>query len=348
MRIQNSVWMFLILMTAGLSRADVLHRQYTEALSQAEEMAQLQKQQIVLAYLRHLDSLISAAQPRGDIESIVVYLDEKENPGAGEAPPTLVPVRAVLDQQFQRIDGELLSRRLGITEQYIQALQRQIETHVRANEVEQASALSPRLEEARAELARLRPPAEPDPEPSQPELRLGPNLLPGGNFEDGAEERWRLTIPPNTRNRTAFFSESNFATGGAGRNRVLRLEQDSRHTVGATHRIRVNPDTDYLISWNVRLTRPWRPGIELRGYGSYEVGFVVSSGALRHIPLAQQPQVRRRATRQVSVPREQEWTPQSIRVRAHPHMDTFEIAVSSGEGEWVIDDIEVREILPEN
>lgn len=335
----------LLLLGRALLFADALDTQYQEALDRLTQSHDQRVQQILHAYRSHLDGLIAAAQPRGDIEAIVVYLDEKEAPGEAEPDERLRTLRILLTEQIRQVEDGRRRELLHLETQYVRGLELRLAEALRSGDDARVRDIEERLESARLRVAEWTPP-EPEPEPEAPpppERKYGPNLIPDGNFEEGGEDHWRLNVPGNTRNRSGFYSDT---SGGPQRNRVLRVHQDSDRAIVIRRRVALAANTEYEISWRSRLSRPWRSGIELRGYGTYDISFRISEPAFARLPVNVQQSSRARVTRTRQPPRHTEWMTHAVDLRAFPHMDILEIRVHPGEGEWYIDDIMIRAILP--
>jgi len=355
MNIRNSSKTILcgLLLLGGVPlRAEALDEQYRQAAERLAQSHEQRVQQILGAYRQHLDSLIAGAQPRGDIESIVVYLDEKANPGEGAADTRIRGIRAILTEQLQRLESGQNQEQLQLETQYVRGLELRLAEALRNTDDERVHHIEERLGMARRRLAELTPPSESDAEPSSPpasppDRRLGPDLIPDGNFEDGGEDWWSVQIRPNTRNRSGFVSDSGIR---GDRNRVLRVQQDERHTILVQRRVGLTEGTRYEISWRSRLSRDWRFGIELRGYGTYDMGFRIAHNTFERLPDDVQKSIRDHqrghTLRKINPPRDSEWVTHTVNLTAYAHMDMLEIRINPGEGEWLIDDISIRAILP--
>jgi len=319
-----------------------LDEQYLHAAGELKARHDQGMENMLTAYRRHLDQLIAAAQPRGDIESIAVYLDEKDHPGEGVADERIRAIRAILEEQIRQHQSGHNLAMLELETRYVRWLEAALAGALRGGDDEALPGIEDSLESARLRLAALLP-AEPAPAtapPPAPERTLGPNLTPEGNFEE-EDDRWRIVLPRTSRNRTAFVNEGDIGR----RNRVLRVQQDAGDVVSVHRRLTLLPETRYEISWRTRLSRPWRGGIELRGYGTYDVGFSVSEHALRQLPAATLATIQMRERRIITPPLVPEWETHTIVVTALPHMDTLQIRIHPGEGEWMIDDVSVRPVL---
>ncbi|MCC5850501.1 MAG: hypothetical protein JJU29_20635 [Verrucomicrobia bacterium] len=321
-----------------------LTQQYQTAVRQARSAHEARTEQLMQMYTAHLDRLIESARPRGEIEKIVLYLDEKENPGVGDTPRELLSVRQSLTQQRERLENELQKELLRIETYYANALEREIQEKTRAGDIGRAVALTEILKESRERLALLEPGDEED-QPTTRDLRLGPNILRDGNLDDANEDHWRFTVP-GERNRTGFHTESRQEAGGQ-RNKVLRFQQDERRAAGVSRSINLKANTTYLVRWRVRLNAPWRHGIELRGKGTYNIGLRIPSRTWQRLPEARRLQLRPVAQRGFYLPDNTQWRVMETRLLAREEMSEFFISVSSGEGDLLIDDIEIMEILPD-
>ena len=320
-----------------------LTRQYRAAVRQAHGAHEERTAQLMQMYMAHLDRLIESAQPRGEIEKIVLYLDEKENPGVGAPPRELQAIRQSLSQQQDRLEQERRKELLRIETYYANTLEREIQEKTRAGDIDAAVALTEELKESRERLALLVPEQDEEQEETGRELRLGPNILGDGNLDDANEDHWRFSSP-GERNRTGFHTQTRQQAGGR-RNKVLRFQQDERRVVTVTRSVNLKTDATYLLRWRVRLNTPWRHGIELRGKGRYYIGFRIPSHIWTRLPEARRVQLRPIAQRGYYLPDDTEWKVMETRLRASEQMSVLHISVSSGEGDLLIDDIEIMEIL---
>lgn len=323
---------------------DDLTARYTDAVREARQQHTQREEQLLEMYRSHLDRLIAAAQPQGDIESIVVYLDEKETPGEGEAHALLRTPRESLRQQRERLQQQYRDDRLRIERQYEAALDRQIQAYTRSGDIDAAVATSDTLQEVRERIAQLEPRSDSTEAAPEPDVRLGPEVLADGNLDDANEDHWRFSAPGG-RNRTGFHTESRQEAGGQ-RNKVLRFQQDERRGLGVHRGVSLRPNQEYLLSWRHRLQSPWSQGIELRGKGHYYIGVRIPPATYRNFPLAQQQRFRPHARARINPPNSTEWVQMERRIRTGPHMNQLFISVSSGEGDFLIDDISIRPILP--
>lgn len=331
----------MALLTAHSGPAESLDTQYASAVQEAREAHAARMEQLDLMYQNHLERLIAAAQPRGDIESIVLFLDEKENTGAGGDHADLVNARQSLYAQRSRFEERLRGKLLRIEERYKEMLEAEMSSLTREGRIEDAMALNDALEEVRGRIEALRPP-EPE-KPDEPETpRVGDNIFPQGDMED--EDRWRVSSPGG-RNRTGFHSESRHETGAAARNQTLRFDMHENRRGSAHHRVPLRNGQTYQLTWRARLLRPWRQGIELRGKGHYMIGVRINGSQWRAFTPQQQLQIRRYRRFQITPPDSTDWESHSRTFEAGPHMDEFFITVSSGEGDFLIDDVEIRPIL---
>lgn len=331
----------LSLLMALPSGAESLESRYTAAIQEAREAHALRMEHLQRMYHNHLDRLIAAAQPRGDIESIVLFLDEKETLGSGGNHPELNSARQSLTAQQTRLETQFREDVLRIEQRYGEALEAEIASLTRAGRLEEAMALSQTLAGVRERQEALRPREEEEPaEPEGP--RLGDNIFPRGNMED--DGRWRISNLGG-RNRTGFHSESRHETGGPARNQTIRFEMHERRGAHASHPVQLRDGQEYQITWRARQLRPWRQGIELRGKGHYMVGFQIGDRRWRTFTPEQQLAIRRQRRKQITPPDTTEWQTYTRTVLAGPHMDEFFISVSPGEGDFLIDDVEIRPIL---
>lgn len=345
---KNLVSLSLIcLLLSGISlKAEPFIEQFEVAFARARTAHEERTETLLTAYRAHLDRLIAAAQPEGDIESIVVFLDEKANPGVGPADPRITQLRGTLQQQMERIQAQWSQDQIGLLTRLTTGLGTLVQEATRGGDLERAQQLRDRMIEAETRIAALQP--DPAAATQQTARRLGDNLLPSGDFEERADDRWRFRIPDSNRNRSGIYTESRAETRTANRNRALRLQQHESSELRITHPVSVQAGQQYEISWRARLLTPWRHGIELRGHGSYHMGFHIPHHRFQTLSLLEQASVRRSATTRIEPPMSTEWERKSVTVQAHPHMIEFILTVSSGEGDWLIDDLQIRPVLPDS
>ncbi len=324
---------------------DARHRGAVQAAQAAH-----QERRVALAnrYAEYVDRLRAQAQEEGELDLTLALIDEvrsartRQKPADAEAPANLRQGRDIFLQQLADLERGLQEELRRIDTQYVQALDQQIQESTRAGDIEAAKSVSETKRTVEERLAASAPPApQPTPVPEKTEVQLGPNLLPGGTFNEDAPN-WRLHIPQGERNRSEIYSEPN-----SNRNKALRIHQHSEIPIYAGQGIRVEAEKTYQITWRARLVRAWRPGIETRGKGSYAMGFVIPDHIFNAMPLAEQAKHRQRVDFSLHPPPSLEWQTYSRTLKAYPLMSAFVISASAGEGEFLIDDIEVREILPE-
>jgi hypothetical protein len=329
----------LTCLTASRLPADSLSEQYQAAVDRIHARHDEQWEQLLVRYREHLDRLIAEAQPRGDIESIAVYLDEKEEPGTQPPTPALEMARAALDTQQARMERERDEELRNMANIFLERLEQQVRDYTRAGDLESAIAASNRMQAVRDQLAGRTPGAGGvDP------ANLGPNLFPQGNFERVRAENWVQRIPGRDSNRSGFHIDTR-AGESRERNTVLRLHQHERQPVFFGHSLGLQEGKKYQVTWRVSMARPWRSGIELRGKGHYEVGFRISDGQFAQLGEQDQVLLRRTRSHSAEPPPSSAWVHKAVVLEAGPRMDQLFISASRGEGEFLIDDIEVREIL---
>jgi len=129
-------------------------------------------------------------------------------------------------------------------------------------------------------------------------------------------------------------------------NQTFRFEQHESRWIGVSRHIRLKPGATYRVTWRARLLRPWRDGIELRGKGRYQMGFRIPARIFNAMPPLEQEKYRMSIRFSRQPPPDREWRDYRATLTAYPLQEIFFISVSAGEGEMLIDDIRIREILP--
>jgi len=319
--------------------ADSLEEQYQAALNRIHDRHNERWEQLLVSYRNHLDRLIAESRPRGDIESIVIYLDEKAEPGTQPPTPALEMARAALDTQRERMERERNEELRNMATIYLERLEQQVRDHTRAGDLEKAIAASERMEAVRDQLAGR--PAGADGVDS---AHLGPNLFPQGGFDQVRAEHWVRRIPGRDTNRSGFHIDTR-AGQSRDRNTVLRIHQDETRTVFFGHPLALEAGRLYQLSWRASMARPWRSGVELRGKGHYRIGFQIDDGQYNQLSEEDQVLLTRRADHSVEPPPSTAWEHHAVVLEPGPHMNQLFIRASRGEGEFLIDDIVVREIL---
>lgn len=334
-------FVFSLLLTLLCARADDLSDQYQAAVDRIHARHDEKHEQLLNSYRNHLDRLIAESQPRGDIEAIAVYLDEKEAPGTQSPTPALEMARAALDTQRQRMETERNEELQNMANIYLERLEQQVRDFTRAGDLENAIAASQRIEAVQNQLAGRLPDANPD---GIDHANLGPDLFPEGQFDSATPEKWVQRIPGDGQNRSGFHIDTR-AGMSRDRNTVLRIHQDERRPVFFGHPLPLEPGKRYQLSWRVSMARPWRSGIELRGKGHYQIGFQIEDSRFILLPEQDQVLLPRNAAQSLEPPPSTEWEQHSVILEAGTHMNQLFIDASRGEGEFLIDDIRVREVL---
>ncbi|MCC5842794.1 MAG: hypothetical protein JJU05_00945 [Verrucomicrobia bacterium] len=332
----------LITLLAALApstlHADSLDAQYQAAVDRIHDQHNERWEQLLVSYRNLLDRLIAESQPRGDIESIAIYLDEKEEPGTQPPTPALEMARAALDTQREQMEGARNEELRNMADIYLERLEQRVRDHTRADELEQAIAAWNRMEEVREQLAGLTAGAD-----GVNPANLGPNLFPQGGFDQVRAENWVRRIPGGDTNRSGFHIDTR-AGQSRDRNTVLRIHQDERSSIFFGHPLSLEEGRRYKVSWRVSMARPWRSGIELRGKGRYQIGFQIDDTQFSLLNEQDRALLSRRATHSLEPPPGSAWDHHAVVLEAGPNMNQLFIEASRGEGEFLIDDIEVREI----
>ncbi len=319
--------------------ADGLDEQYQAAVERIHSRHNERWEQLLSSYRNHLDRLIAEAQPRGDIESIAVYLDEKEEPGTQPPTPALETARAALDTQRERMESERNEELRKMADIYLERLEQQVRDFTRAGDLEKAIAASNRMQAVRDQLAGRSPGADGvDP------ASLGPNLFPQGSFGQVQAENWVQRIPGRDTNRSGFHIDTR-AGESRERNTVLRIHQHEHRPVFFGHPLTLEEGRRYQVSWRVSMARPWRSGIELRGKGHYQIGFQIDDHQFNGLSEQDQVLLSRRSAHSLEPPPGSAWEHHAVVLEAGRHMNQIFIDASRGEGEFLIDDIEVRAIF---
>jgi len=102
----------------------------------------------------------------------------------------------------------------------------------------------------------------------------------------------------------------------------------------------------YRVSWRARMLRPWREGVAMRGKGRYSIGFRIPPDVLNAMPPFQRQEARPRVVVGMDPPPDREWREFSQDIKTEPLMTLLILRASDGEGDFLIDDIQIREILP--
>lgn len=320
-------------------RGEALFDQYDAAVRRIQARHAEQWDPLVANYRNYLDRLIAEAQPRGDIESIAVYLDEKERPGSQTPTAALEAARGTFDTQRARIEKERDTELHHIASLFVERLEEMVRERTRAGDLDSAITAWNRKQEVREKLDGLS-----SADGGRAAGTLGPDLFPEGRFERVRAEDWVKRTPGGDANRSGFHIDTR-AGQSRQRNTVLRLHQDERSPVFFAHPVPLEPGRQYQVSWRTSMARPWRTGIELRGKGTYEIGFQIGGAELNQIEPRQRALLSRRAAVTRAPPPGAAWESHSVVLEAGPHMNQLFIQASPGEGEILIDNIEVREIL---
>lgn len=331
---------------AGLLRAqtpDIPHpatARFHEARKAAEAAYRENLEALADYYDAFLKTRADAFQSRGKLEPLLLILAERETveetlaPGGAEVPPEVTGARRVFAERRREMEEAHRARLMELREAYVSALNSAMERLAREGRIDDAKALEE--EKGRME-ARL---AEAAGDPGPLEKRPGPNLLPGGDFDQADEGEWHVEAPGG-RNKTGFHQERN-----SGGNQTLRLEQDADRNLGIYRKVEVKRGTPYRLTWKARMLSPWEKDILLRGKGRCFLGLQVPESRWDSLSPLQQKELSRREGAGREPPPDTGWRQESATLVPGKWMSEFYIRVSKGEGEFLIDDIELREILP--
>lgn len=329
-------------------KPDPLVARRLAAVQAAEAAHQERRVDLANRYAEYVDRLRAQAQEEGELDLTLALIDEvksarsRQQPSDAEPPDSIRQGRDMFLQQTAELERALREDLRRIDTQYAQALDQRIQELTREGDIDAAKRMADEKRSVDERLTASAPTVpQPTPEAEQKEVKLGPNLLGGGSFSDDTPA-WRLHVPGGERNRSEIYSEPN-----SNRNKALRIHQHSQSPFHALQGIRLEAGKTYQITWRARLIRAWRPGIETRGKGSYAMGFLIPNSIFNAMPLAEQAKHRQRVDFSLHPPPSLEWQTYSRTLKAYPLMSAFVISASAGEGEFLIDDIEVREILPE-
>lgn len=312
---------------------------HAQSLEQAELTYQEQVQKLQVLYVNHLDKLAVSAQQDGDLKSWIVLKEEQKStqengrPPEEAADPAVEKARKVFLDQSAKLETDLANKRSELEKNLLSNLEAEVQRLTRSGEIDQAQV----LQDYRKKLLAAQP--KPEEPKKKAEVRLGPNLLAQGSI-DGADDKWRIGAPRG-RNKTGVYQEPN-----SGMNMTLRFEQTERAALGSHTGIRLKPGKTYQVSWRVRLLRPWKAGIELRGKGNYRMGFRIPGNIWRGFTDAQRAKHRHASGFSRQPPPDREWREYKHNIKAYNLQSEFYVNASRGEGDFLVDDIQVREILP--
>ncbi len=320
---------------------DPLVTQHAAALNQAR--ADFQEKRIALfdRYALYVEGLLKAAQEEGDLDTYLVLRDEishaREKRTLPETPPPLGldKAREILSSELETLQETREQTVERINTLYVAALETRIQELTREENLAAALELSGIRDRVAERLT-------PAPRPGRPPPRLGPNLVAGGSFDDEAADGWALRIPGGERNRTEIYSEPN-----SNRNKALRIHQHSSGHIRVSRGIPLKEGAKYQVRWRARLLKPWRPGAEIRGTGGYSIGFEIPGDIYNALPPPDQMNILQQVFFHTAAPSRTEWQSYSRTLRAQPFSTTLILHFSPGEGEFILDDLEINEILPE-
>lgn len=333
--------LFLFTLPAGLHlHADSLEEQYQAAVNRINDRHNTRRDQLLSSYRNHLDRLIAESRPRGDIESIVIYQDEKAEPGTQPPTPALETARATLDAQREQIEQERAQEIRALAAIYLERLEHTVREYTRAGDLDRAIAASERIEAVRQK-TEGNPVSDAD--GIDPSL-LGPNLFPQGDFDAAPSDAWIQRIPRGGNNRSGFHIDTR-AGHTRERNTVLRIHQDESRSVFFSHPVSLEAGKRYQLSWRTSMARPWRSGVELRGKGDYRIGVRIDDSQITQLSEEEQMLLRRSAEHTIAPPPSLTWQRHTVLLEPGPFMNHLFIRASRGEGEFLIDDLELREIL---
>lgn len=318
---------------------------YREALKSARTQTREKLGELATMYQSHLRTLQRAAQAEGDLESLIVLKKEEEAVKASGAPGEFAPAggladaRRVYAKQRAELEKERDRRLYEIHKTFVEMAENhladQLDEHGDTLETMKRA-----VQEAKSRLAALSPDPVEEEKPAPPPERLGANILASGDVDSANERGWRVANP-GKRNKTGWYQEPN-----SGRNMVFRFEQNERSRVGVARNIKLKPGTTYRITYRARLLRPWKDDVALRGKGNYRMGFRIPGHIYNAMPLAVRRKHRRRVAFTRQPPPDREWQDYRGKLTAHPRQSVFYIHASDGEGDFLIDDIQIRPILP--
>jgi hypothetical protein len=317
-----------------------LLQSYQQAVSELESDFSLRREKLIAFYLEHLETLARQAQQQGDLERLIVLKAEQDQtrerglPPETDPPAGLEQVRDTLKQHMQTLSGEQAAARQRLDTLFLQRVDPELERLQGADQPQAAAAL---LEIKTVLLAQQAPAPTPEPEP---EVRLGPNLFPNGSIDTAPDGAWRVQAPGG-RNKSGLYQEPN-----SGMNMTLRFEQTERHQPSVHHPLKLKPGARYRVRWRTRLLVPWKSGIELRGKGYYRIGFRIPGHLWNAMTEAEQMKHRHRVDFARQPPPDREWRWMEEEIRVGPKQEELYISASQGEGDFLIDDLEIREILP--
>jgi len=315
---------------------------YEKALADAEAAHQTQKAKLVEFYVNYLEDLARKSQQEGDLETLIVLKAEQQatreqgQPPGEPAGPVVETARTAFLSHAKKLEEELAGKKAALELTLLENLEQEISRLTREDQIEEAR----KLQEIQKELLAKQAPPTPTPSP-KPKEKLGPNLFANGSFDDAPEGAWRVNAPGG-RNKSGIYQEPN-----SGMNLVFRIEQSERANPSAYHAVPLKAGKTYRIRWRIRMLRPWRSGIELRGKGNYRMGFRIPGRVWNAWPEAEQMKHRHRIdfARQPPPDREWRWMQANLKV-INKYQTEFYVNASRGEGDFLIDDIEIREILP--
>jgi hypothetical protein len=332
------------LLTAQDTAVENFKKVYEDTLEVQRELFEIQKGRLVEYYVNYLEKLAREMQDAGDLESlIVIKAEQKTVQEGGEVSPAedveaLKMAQGLYREQLAKLQNELTEKEVTVKKSFIEKGSQAVTELTRQNQVEEAKRLDEFLKEIEGEIAEFAPP--PPEEPKAPLEKLGPNLLPDGNFEEAEERHWRVSRTGRD-NKTGLYQEPN-----SGMNKTIRMEQDERHKQGIVRSIKLEPGKTYRITWRARMLRPWRSGVELRGKGSYSMGFMIPRNIWSGWGPLEQQKNRSITNFHRQPPPDREWRTYTTTLKASPWQGEFIMQASPGEGDFLIDDIRVQEILP--
>ncbi len=326
----------------GQSSPSPLLDAYNQALEEAQSGYEAQIEKLGAFYVNYLEDLARKAQQEGDLEALIVLkaeqqaIQEQGQPPEGMASPAVKKSREAFLAHAKKLEQDHAAKKADLDRMLLENLEQEITRLTRAGQIEDAQS----LRSLQKDLLGEQTPPTPTPE-EKPTVTLGPNVLPNGSFDDAPERAWRISSPGG-RNKTGLYQEPN-----SGMNMVLRLEQEDRHRAGAQHHIRLKTGQTYRLRWRTRLLRPWRTGIELRGKGHYKIGLRIPGNIWNAWTEVEQRKHRHRVDVGRQPPPDREWRWEEAELKVHnKYMTELFIYASNGEGDFLIDDLEIRELIP--
>lgn len=124
------------------------------------------------------------------------------------------------------------------------------------------------------------------------------------------------------------------------------MHQDPDRALLISRPFALLPDADYLIRWRARSL------VELDGEvtdeGAYSIGFAISQERFHQLSDDERGALTRTVQEISPAPRSTEWQQLEGVLRTGPHMDQLIFRISSGTGEWWIDQLEIRRLYSED